>query len=269
MGLSMAASGGHEYVLRALVCLVLTQARIVAMCALIPPLGRNVLPGRLRVTLTAVLGAFVVPLMMVQAPEKFNMALLMVILLKEVFIGLCLGYALAVPFWIFESIGTFIDNQRGAGIASIFNPELGSETTPLGTFLGRAYAVLFFTTGGWTLFLAVLYDSYLLWNPWHWYPALRLDALPLWLGQVDTLLRLMVLYSGPAIIVMLLAEAGLGLASRFTPQLQVFFLAMPIKSALGILMLALYLHVLADHAIGLSSRVGEVLPLLRPYWGAP
>ncbi|WP_197424887.1 type III secretion system export apparatus subunit SctT [Bordetella sp. N] len=252
--------------MRALVCLALTQARIVAMCSFIPPFGRNALPGRLRVTLTGVLGAFVLPLMLAQAPEKFNMALLAVLLLKEVFVGICIGYVLAIPFWIFESIGTFIDNQRGAGIASIFNPELGSETTPLGTLLGRAYAVLFFTAGGFTMFLTVLYDSYLLWDPWRWSPELRLDALPLWLGQVDTLLRLTVLYSGPAIIVMLLAEMGLGLASRFTPQLQVFFLAMPIKSALGILMLALYLHVLAEYANGLAGGMGDVLSILRPYW---
>ncbi|WP_454688952.1 type III secretion system export apparatus subunit SctT [Achromobacter aloeverae] len=264
----MGSLAGYEYVLRALVCLVLTQARIVAMCAFIPAFGRNALPGRLRVTLTAVLGAFALPPMMARAPETFNLALLIAVLLKEVFVGLCIGYLLAIPFWIFESVGTFIDNQRGAGIASIFNPELGSETTPLGTLLGRAYAVLFFTTGGFTLFLTVLYDSYLLWDPWRWGPALRLDALPLWLGQVDSLLRLTVLYSGPAVIVMLLAEAGLGLASRFTPQLQVFFLAMPIKSALGVLMLALYLDVLTGYAAGLSSRVGEVLPLLRPYWEA-
>lgn len=262
----MWASVEYEYILRALVCLVLTQARIVAMCSFIPAFGRNALPGRLRVTLTGVLGAFTLPLMMAQAPEKFNMALLTVILLKEVFVGMCIGYLMAVPFWIFESIGTFIDNQRGAGIASIFNPELGSETTPLGTLLGRAYAVLFFTTGGFTLFLSVLYDSYRLWDPWSWFPDLRLDALPLWLGQVDTLLRLTVLYSGPAIIVMLLAEVGLGLASRFTPQLQVFFLAMPIKSALGILMLALYLHILAQYAGGLAGGMGEVLSILRPYW---
>jgi type III secretion protein T len=262
----MEGSFEKEYILRALVCLVLTQARIVAMCSFIPAFGRNALPGRLRVTLTGVLGAFTLPLMMAQAPEKFNIGLLTVILLKEVFVGMCMGYLMAVPFWIFESIGTFIDNQRGAGIASIFNPELGSETTPLGTLLGRAYAVLFFTTGGFTLFLTVLYDSYRLWDPWRWFPVLRLDALPLWLGQVDTLLRLTVLYSGPAIIVMLLAEVGLGLASRFTPQLQVFFLAMPIKSALGILMLALYLHVLAQYAAGLGSGMGDVLAILRPYW---
>ncbi len=264
----MWAMEGYEIAMRALICLVLTQARIVAMCSIIPAFGRNVLPGRLRTAFTGVLGMFLVPLMMTHAPEKFSIGMLTVIVLKEVFVGICLGYLLAIPFWIFESIGTFIDNQRGAGIASIFNPELGSETTPLGTFMGRAYAVLFFTTGGFALFLTALYDSYRLWDPWSWFPDLRMDALPFWLGQLDTLVRLVVLYSGPAVIVMLLAEVGLGLASRFTPQLQVFFLAMPIKSALGILMLILYLQVLAGYAGELSSRVGGLLFLLRPYWEA-
>ena len=54
-------------------------------------------------------------------------------------------------------------------------------------------------------------------------------------------MRLLLIISGPMIIVMFLSEIGLAMISRFAPQLQVFFLAMPIKSAVGVLMLILYM----------------------------
>ncbi len=54
-------------------------------------------------------------------------------------------------------------------------------------------------------------------------------------------MRLLLIISGPMIIVMFLSEIGLAMISRFAPQLQVFFLAMPIKSAVGVFMLILYL----------------------------
>jgi len=49
-----------------------------------------------------------------------------------------------------------------------------------------------------------------------------------------------VVLSAPLIVAMFLAEFALALVSRFAPQLQVFFLAMPIKSALAVLLLIFY-----------------------------
>ncbi len=66
---------------------------------------------------------------------------------------------------------------------------------------------------------------------------------PSWIA----LMQLVVLLSAPVIIIMLLAELGLGLASRFTPQLQVFFLAMPIKTGLALFVLVLYAGILFGH----------------------
>lgn len=49
--------------------------------------------------------------------------------------------------------------------------------------------------------------------------------------------------------------------SRFAPQLQVFFLAMPIKSAVAVLVLALYIPFLAQY---LWPEMAKVLDLAVP-----
>jgi type III secretion protein T len=57
-------------------------------------------------------------------------------------------------------------------------------------------------------------------------------------------MRLAILLAGPAMIAMFLAEFGLALVSRFAPSLQVFFLAMPVKSGVGLLLLLLSIGII-------------------------
>ena len=64
---------------------------------------------------------------------------------------------------------------------------------------------------------------------------------------------------------------GYGLAPEegFVPQLQVFFLAMPIKSALAFLVLILYFSTILDYSHDLVSKTPEALRLLDEHWRAP
>ncbi|WP_268580500.1 EscT/YscT/HrcT family type III secretion system export apparatus protein, partial [Escherichia coli] len=107
--------------------------------------------------------------------------------------------------------------------------------SPLGILFNQAFMVFFLVGGGFMLMLTMLYDSFRLWDLWDWTPTLRQESVPLMLDQLGRFLRLTLLFAAPAIISMFLAEVGLALVSRFAPQLQVFFLAMPIKSALALL----------------------------------
>ena len=66
------------------------------------------------------------------------------------------------------------------------------------------------------------------------------------LGTLDGMLRATVVIAAPVIILMFLATIGLGLVNRTAPQLNVFFLSMPVKSALGIGMLIIYLPFILD-----------------------
>ncbi len=89
------------------------------------------------------------------------------------------------------------------------------------------------------------------------------------LDQLGRFLRLTLLFAAPAIISMFLAEVGLALVSRFAPQLQVFFLAMSIKSALALLVMVLYMNTLFEYAAEATGQIGSALPFLDNQWRAP
>ena len=61
---------------------------------------------------------------------------------------------------------------------------------------------------------------------------------------------------------------GLGVLARLMPQMQVFFVAMPVKSGLAVLILILYAASLFDYGADLVDSVGRVFPFLREQWGS-
>jgi type III secretion protein T len=244
-----------------------TQPRILAMCIPIPIFNRSHLPGMLRMAVAAGMGLMVAPtLMPAVAAAQWTPAQMGLLLVKEAFIGLVMGCLLAVPFWAFEALGFLMDNQRGATMGATLDPLTGNDSSPLGSLFSQAFIVFFFVSGSFLLLLELLYGSFALWDVFRWTPHLRADAVPVLIAQFMRLLQLALLLAAPAIVVMLLAEIGLAVISRFVPQLQVFFLAMPIKSALVLLVLALYVGTLFDYAQVMLDGLREAPPLLDELW---
>jgi type III secretion protein T len=137
-------------------------------------------------------------------------------------------------------MGAFVDNQRGASIAATINPLTGHDTSPLGELFSQAALVLLLMSGGILMLLELVYASYLIWPVFKLLPSFSDQTPALLLGQLDRLVMLAVLLSAPVIFAMFLAEVGLAIVSRFVPQLQVFFMAMPIKSAIAMYVFAIY-----------------------------
>ena len=187
-----------------------------------------------------------------------NRELFVLFLIKEVFIGVIFGWLTNFLFYVAQSVGFIIDTQRGASMASLFDPISNSQTSPLGDFLMKFTLTLAITCGGLLLFLEGLYFSYEkvpVLTPYKTLPptwnAFFTHAMG---GQ---LFHLLVLLGGPVLFILFLSEFGLGLVTRFAPQLNVFFLSMPIKSELALLFLK-----------GLYFSY-EKLPVLTPYKALP
>lgn len=246
--------------------LVIVQARVMPIFVLLPFMNRSLVPGMLRFAVATALGVLVVPLL---APAVLEDGLphglpLMALLLKESFLGLVLGYLAALPFWAFEAMGFIVDNQRGASIASTINPLTGHDSSPLGILYDQAFTVFFFVSGGFFLLAGMIYDSYALWHPLSFWPRLAEESAALLVPQLNRMVAMALLLAAPVLVAMLMAEVGLALASRFVPQLQVFFLAMPVKSGIAILMLMLYAATLFEHGRPYLQEMGRWADALDP-----
>ncbi|MEC4720719.1 type III secretion system export apparatus subunit SctT [Noviherbaspirillum sp. CPCC 100848] len=262
------STGAYQDAMSFIMALFYTMPRILAMFAVIPIFGRQQMPNLLRMAIASGLGVIVAPTLLAgmqagMAPQGLALVGLVV---KECFIGLVLGYLIAIPFWGFEAIGFIIDNQRGASIAATINPLTGHDSSPLGILFNQAFIVFFLIAGGFGLMLDILYNSYAQWSVFLWWPKIDQSVVPLLLAQLDGLVNMAVLLAAPAIIAMFLAEIGLALVSRFAPQLQVFFLAMPIKSGLAFLVLMLYTATLFEYGGEYLRGMKNVLPIATEWF---
>ena len=239
----------HRWILAA----VLAMARIGGAFAVCPALTESMIPGVAR--RAAVLGFSCIAIPLVHAgmpPGEPNMWMFALVAFKEALIGFLIGFFAAVPFWIAENVGNFIDNQRGATMGEVYSPLSGAQVSTTGIFFTQIVSTLFFVGGAVFVFLGALYTSYSIWPVFQAdaagapLPAFATDAPAQILGSLVGMLRTTVVIAAPVIIVMFLATLGLGLVNRTAPQLNVFFLSMPVKSALGIAMLVVYLPFIMD-----------------------
>lgn len=162
------------------------------------------------------------------------------IILSEIGIGIVIGFCAAIPFWALDMAGNLIDTMRGASVASILNPMLGQQSSLFGILFSQIFSLLFLVSGGFNELLAAFYHSYVTLPPGTKIipgPELLSFLARDWQLMYELSLR----FSMPALVVILLVDMALGLINRSAPQLNVFFLSMPIKSAFAVLMLVMSL----------------------------
>ena len=159
---------------------------------------------------------------------------------KEFLLGMLIGSVAMVVFWSVQAVGSFVDNQRGATMASSMDPLIGEQSSPFALFMTQSLVAVFFCTGLFNAFVGGIYRSYALWPATSFWPVLDTTVVGFLVAQFALVAQMAVLVGGPVVIAMFLAELGLGFVSRFAPQLNVFFLSMPVKSGVATLMLVLF-----------------------------
>jgi type III secretion protein T len=176
-------------------------------------------------------------------------ALFLAMIAVEFIKGYVLGFSIGWIFWVMEAIGNIIDNQRGASIATAANPLLGQEASPLGILFSQSVNAYFYAVGGMFYFLSIFYGSCVIWPAGAWLPHFGIESSVTILNIFQKAVSLAFLLSAPMVVVMFVAEFALAMVSRFSPQVQVFILAMPIKSALITFLLIFYFQIALNFAL--------------------
>lgn len=232
-----------------LVALLLSLPRMHAFLSTSQLLSTSAVPTLPRNVCILSLSVIAVPINMPHAAAfDGSIGLMALYVAKEYALGFTIGHLVGWVFWSVQAAGALIDNQRGAAIASSIDPMQGHEASPLGLMFSHIFITYVFVTGAMLPVFGLLYKSYLLWPVTSFIPVMSPDFPRFMLTALDHAMRFIVAAAGPVIAVMFLAEFALAMVSRFAPQIQVFVLAMPIKSLIAIMMLVFYLSAMIKYA---------------------
>jgi flagellar biosynthesis protein FliR len=205
-----------------------------------PFLGALNTPVQMRVGLTVLLAVLLASGAAVQVTLPATG--MVVVILREMFIGLAIAMAIRALLAGAEFAGDFLGYQIGLSLGSLIDPQSGVSNNILALLYGNLVAVICLATNVHHDLIRALGDSY--------------TALPIGLGGVDGTLGIMVgrllgmvfviglRISAPVVVVLLLVELALGLVGRVAPSLNVISTGAPIRIVAGLLVLAASLSAL-------------------------
>jgi flagellar biosynthetic protein FliR len=217
---------------------LLVFARLGSAFILLPGIGEAFVPPRLRLAMALVVSLLLTPVVAGILPAMPAAAAdLIAVVAGEIVIGLFIGTVARVLLSALQTAGMIIALETGLASALVTDPAGQQQGAIAGSFLFVFGVLLIFTTGLYRLTFEAIVDSY----------AMMAPGAPLLLGDIADTIALAVArsfaialeISAPFVLVGLVVNLGLGLLARLLPQVQIFFVALPLQLLLGLATLSL------------------------------
>ena len=235
-------------------------SRLGAIVMLIPGVGENFVPARVRLGFAFLFALLLYPIVGITAPAvPAAVSGVAGSVIKEVLIGLMMGAILRMFMASLAAAGEIVSIQTTLSFAQTTNPTMATPTTSLGTFLGLLGVLLVMTTDLHHLFIGAIVKSYAIFPFTRAVPVT--DAGQLAIQTMSKSFALGLQLSAPVLVFSVVFTIATGLVARVMPQFQVFFVATPLQVLLGLSIFALSLG-----AVGVVW-VDRYRDLLIPFGG--
>jgi flagellar biosynthetic protein FliR len=233
---------------------LLTFARIGTKVMLLPGVGEQNLPSRVRLTMALVLTAILLPAHQKAYTVDLNqLGPVIVLAVEEILIGAVLGLTARLAISALQIAGSVVAQQLGLGFVTAVDPTQNQQGLLVGNFLTLLGVALIFATDLHYLVIAALNDSYNIFRPGEM--PLSGDVANHVTRIVATSFRIGIQLSAPFLVFGLLFNLGLGVLSRLMPQMQVFFIGLPLSILLGTLLLLLVIGAMMGTFVGYMQSV--------------
>ena len=237
---------------------LLMFARIGTMIMLLPGFGETSLPVRVRLVLALLLTAVLFPL----HRDGFRIDLrafgpVTLLLGEELLIGLMLGMTARLAISALQMAGAIVAQQLGLGFVTGVDPTQNQQNVIVGNFLSVLGLTLFFATDLHHLAIAALHNSYTLFKPGEL--PLAGDMAALTSRTIAAAFSVGVQMAAPFLVFGLLFNFALGLLSRMMPQMQVFFIGLPLSILVGFILLVLVIGAMMSTYLGYLEGVLHAL----------
>ncbi len=219
---------------------LLVFSRVGAMVMLLPAIGDMGVPARVRLLLALAIAFALTPQVQSYYPAVApqTTVALVILIAAEVTAGILVGAMARIIMSGLQVAGYLIATQTGLAYAQTLDPTQNTQGAVLGNFMTILGTVLIFATDLHHLAIGAIAGSYKLLPPGGALPTA--DMAQLVTTMVSSSFALGFQLAAPFLVFGFAMYAGLGVLARLMPQLQIFFVAVPINIVCGfLLMLAL------------------------------
>jgi len=218
----------------------LVFARLGSAAMVMPGVGEVFVFARVRLGFALGLTVIVYPLVRAALPAlPPTPAEILVLIFGEFVYGALVGGLGRIMLTALHSAGTVVSFLSGLSYAQTMDPTQGAQGAIVSSFMTLLGIVLIFLTGLHLHLIGALHDSYSLFPPGETPPFD--DFARLATRTIAGSFALGLQMAAPFIVFGLTFYVGLGILQRLIPQVQIFFIAMPLQMTLAILLLSVAL----------------------------
>jgi flagellar biosynthetic protein FliR len=197
---------------------MLVFARVGAMVMLLPGFGESNIPVRVKLSIALLLTLILLPLH--RSAYHVDM-----------------GSTARVTLSALQVAGSVIAQQLGLGFVTAVDPTQGQQGLLIGNFLTILGLTLLFATDTHHLVIAALNESYRIFSPGELLSTGDVAALAT--RAFAEAFKIGLQLSAPFLVFGLVFNIGLGVLARLMPQMQVYFVGVPLSIMVGFLIFAL------------------------------
>lgn len=158
---------------------------------------------------------------------------------NELLVGLVMAFGLYCVFGALMVGGRILDFQAGFGAANILNPATNTHSPLIGTVLTLLVVLLFYLSGAYLqLFRGLSYSLEVI-PPGQGLATFSLAPI---VAQFGIVFSYGAMLAAPVVAVLLLVDTGIGVMARSMPQMNVYFLFLPLKLFLALVLTGLSLR---------------------------
>ena len=227
------------------------------MFASAPIFSARYISIRVRLGLALLIAILVAPTL--PTPPAFDPLSIAAVLLigQQILIGVAIGFVMRIVFAAVGFVGDLISLQIGLGIATLYDPQNGTQVPVLGQFLGVLMTLVFLSVNGHLLLIASVADSF------RYFPiapgqTMQVDGWWILVSYGSEIFRTGIILALPIVAVVMIANIVLAVVSKSSPQLNIFAIGFPIFLGLGLWTMGLLLPYLAPAFVALIEAANGV-----------
>lgn len=179
---------------------------------------------------------------------------------SEVLLGISIGMVVNLIFVGLQMAGQISGYQMGLAIARVMDPSAGQQVPLLSQFFQLFAFLMFLTLNAHHWFIKALAESFEL-VPLFGF-KLSGSLIEQLMHVAGNMFVIAIKVGAPIIAVLMLTSIAFGLIARTVPQMNVLFVAMPLKIMVGLIFIGLSLPYLSSFLRTVFGNLGHTLFLL-------
>ena len=247
------------------IAFILLLFRLSAFFVVWPVFFVTSVPFQVKVLLSLSVGIILFPLVNLTGVEQIaGNSLLIWYVIKEIFIGLVIGYMARFFFYIFNIAGDIISTSMGLSGVQLLNPNFGGRSSAIEQFLMIMATLFFISINGHHLLIMGIADSFRIAPIFNL--TISMSGFESSIVLLKEITEMGIKICAPAMVSIFFMNLAMAIIGKAVPQFNVLITSLPINILLGFTVMLVSMPILLWQMDSfLEVTIGHVFKFVKTF----